>query len=133
MHLKNTCDDAGLLDNKGFRPQSFLRSVSSKEKLWMMENCRKGLREAVGNQRLSNYDNVNKISTQAGLRAIQKCGKKNHSKAESLIGEALSDDGEDLPSFVDEKVKEMLKKYGSDNLKEQEHKNKKVFWSRYTF
>ena len=114
------------LDNTYFIPGSFLRAVSSEERLLIMKKYRKGQREPVAVQRIRNYDDIKKISKQAGVRAIERCQKRLE-KEEQLNGKSLEN------AVLGVGVQEKLNKHEVDNLIDQQNSAKAVFWSRHKF
>jgi len=97
----------------------------------MMNNCRNGRRDAVGMQRVSNYDDIKKISMQAGLRALQRCRSEKNIKKNLLVEPKIQERRTTSPLGTDGRIKEMLKKHGSDDVINQQHITRPVFWSRH--
>ena len=92
----------------------------------MMKKYRKGQREPVGVQRIGNYDDMKKISKQAGVRAIERCQKRIE-KEEQLNGKS----SENVVLGIG--VTEKLTKHEVDDLMDQQNSAKAVFWSRHKF
>ena len=91
-----------------------------------MKKYRKGQREPVGVQRIRNYDDIKKISKQAGVRAIERCQKRLE-KEEQLNGKSLEN------AVLGVGVQEKLNKHEVDDLMDQQNSAKAVFWSRHKF
>ena len=115
-----------VLDTTCFIPGSFLRAVSSEERLLMMKKYRKGQREPVGVQRIGNNDDIKKISKQAGVRAIERCQKRLE-KEEQLNGKSSE------IAVLGVRVKEKLTKHEVGDLMDHQNSAKAVFWSRHKF
>ena len=107
-----------------------MKAVTSSENLWLMKKCRKGYDEVVGDSRVSNYYDEKKISREAGERSIKRVGKLVPTRGDRR-GTAIMQPGLTATKVVDPDVQKVLRKHGSDDVINEEHKPRKVFWSRH--